>query len=108
MVRVAAGQLTDVKIHPRIADEAQEKLLHQLGVECTHLLGGNLQSVTEIAAAGQINGSQDQRLIHGQYGITVAADALLVAQGFAEGLTQSDAHILHGVVIIHPGVTLAA
>ena len=48
-------QLTDVKRALGISGEAQEEFLHQLGIEHTHLLGGDLQAVPQIAAAGQVH-----------------------------------------------------
>ena len=70
-------------------------------------MGGDLQPVAQITAAGQVNGSEDQAFVHGQHGVAIAADALLVTQSLAEGLTQSNTDVLHGVMVIHPGVALA-
>ena len=104
---VGAGQLADVEGAGGIADESQPKFLHQFRVKSADLLGGDGEIETQIAPTGQIHRGEDQRFVHRQRAVAITADAPLVAQGSGEGLTQGDAHILHGVVVIYPGVTLA-
>ena len=90
-----------------VADESQPELLCQLGVKIAHGHAGQFYTPTQVITAGEVAGAQHQRFIHGQQELTVAGDAALIAQGLGEGLAQADADILHTVVIVHMGVTVA-
>ncbi|SCI99517.1 Uncharacterised protein [uncultured Clostridium sp.] len=59
------------------------------------------------AAARKIDGAQDQRFIHGQIKAAVALDTAHIAQRPCKGLTQCNAHILGGVVVVHLHIAVA-
>ena len=106
MVAVGPVQLPEMERHPGAAGEGQPELLAQLSVEGADLLGGQVQMIAEHAAAGDIHRRENQRLVHGQGRGAVAADAPAVAQGLLEGRAQADAHVLHGVVIVHVPISV--
>src|SRR5690606_33488077 len=55
-------------------------------------------------AAGKIHHHPGQRLVEGDIGVAVAADALLVAEGPGKGLAEGDADVLHRVVVVDVGI----
>ena len=94
MVGVAACQLAQVEGDARILGKGDPEFLIQLGVIVAHLFRGNFQRVVTAAPAGDVHGGEDEGFIHGEDGIGIAANALLVAQGLGEGLTQTDADVM--------------
>ena len=91
-----------------VSDKGQPKFLGKLCVKISYLLGGKIHRPAKVVPPGEITGAQNQRLVHGQQGLTVTGDAPLVSQGLGEGLTQTDADVLHRVVEVHLRVSLTA
>jgi hypothetical protein len=54
-MRIPACELPDVQSNACISDEAKPELLDKLGVECTDLLSGYIESESEIVPAGNIS-----------------------------------------------------
>ena len=104
MVAVPPGQLPDVDRHVPPAGQGHEELLCQLRVKGPHLLRGDVQVTAQQPPAGEVHGSEDQGLVHGQDTAAVPGDPPLVPQGLPEGVPQADADVLHRVVVVHIGV----
>jgi len=51
-------------------------------------------------AAGEIDGADGERLVHGHAEVARAQDAALVAEGFGEGLAEGDADVFDRVVLV--------
>ena len=89
-----------------VADKAQHEFLYQFGIEGTNLLRGDVHLIAQSVPPAEIHGAHHQGFVHGQKEIAVAHDALFIAQRFRKRLTESDADVLHGMVIVHLNVAL--
>jgi amino acid transporter len=69
-----------------------------------HHVVGDLDLVDHHRTVAEVDGAAGQSLVHRQDEETVAADAGLVAERFLDGLTEHDAHVFHGVVVVDVGV----
>ena len=107
VVAVFPAELLDVEGALAAAGKSQEELLAQLRVKGPYLLRGQRQLTAEHPPAGEVHSGEDQRLVHGEEGAAIAGDAGHISQGLGEGVPQADPHVLHCVVVIHPGVPLA-
>ena len=67
--------------------------------------GLGLPLVHQVGASGDVDDGMSQSLIQGNAGLAETADAALVPQGDAQGLTDADGGVLHGVVHVDLGVT---
>ena len=67
-----------------------------------------LPGVHAVGPAGHIDGRVGQRLVHRDEGVPEPADALLVAEGLAEGLAQRDRGVLDGVMRLDLDIALGA
>ncbi len=85
-----------------------EKLTHQFCVERADFLRGHLDIPNQIGPPGYVQSCTNQRVIHRQQAIAVAADALLVAHGLRQRLTERDAGVLNRVVIVDMQIALRA
>jgi len=131
VVRLLPIEQFQVQIGPRFAGEALEKLPRQAEPErAGHVLlpfgfADPLESEFIQAAPDQVRPSAEvydapgQTFVHGDVGFgaqwisrveasAVAADTFLIPQRPGEGLTQSEAAILHRVMGVHFQVALAA
>ena len=108
MVGVLTGHPAQVQGDASVTGETREELVAQLGVEAADLLGRYGHVPEQLTTTGDVDGREDERLVHGNAGVREARDAAPVAQRLRDGPPHDDAHVLHGVVIIHPGVALRA
>ena len=92
----------------RVPRKGQHEFLHQLRIEGAHLLRGDVHLIAQAVPSAQVHRAQHQRLIHGQQEMAVAHDAPLVPQRLEKCLAQRDADVLHGMMIVHLRVSLAA
>ncbi len=63
VVGVDAIELTDVKGHKAVVDNGHKKFTHELGVVGANALGGNVKTVGEVRATGEIEGDLDQGFV---------------------------------------------
>ena len=89
------------------AGKAQPEFLGALHVKIAHLFGLAVDIPVQGAAAGEINRAQDERFVHGQIETAVALDAAHIAQCPGKGLSQRNAHVLGGVVVVHLHIAVA-
>ena len=106
MVGIASGKLANVEGDAGTPGKGQPEFLHKLAVKAADFFRGNFQTVGKVTSAGDIHGGLDQRLIHGQQEAAVAGDAALFTQSIGKCLTQTDANVLNGVVIINLYIAL--
>ena len=67
--------------------------------------GLGLTLVHQVGTSGDIDDGMSQGLVQRNAGLTEAADTALVPQGHAQGLTDADGGVHHGVVHVDLGVT---
>src|SRR5690606_28757722 len=100
VVGVLPAQVVDVQGHQGVIDEPLEELLEQVHVEAPHYRTGKGYVHLQAGAAGEIQRHAGQGFVHGHIGVAVATDTLLVPDSLGKGLTQGDADVFHGVVIV--------
>ena len=81
--------------------EGAEELMGQLGIIGADLVAGRWDIPLQKGAVAEINDHMGQGFLHGDEGGAITPNALLVADGLAEGLSEADADILHGMVPVH-------
>lgn len=59
------GQLAQVQGHRAVVDHRLVKLAHQLGIVAADALGGDLQAVAQVRAAGKIEHHLHERFVEG-------------------------------------------
>lgn len=94
MMRVVAAQVIDVQRHEGMIDETLEKLMGQIDVEFADPGAAEFDIEGKPRPAGEIDHDTRQRLVQRHVGMTVAADALLVADGLGQRLAEGNADIL--------------
>lgn len=104
---VVPAQVVDVQGDIGVVDEALEELLEQVDVEAANGGAGIGHVHLQAGAAGEVDDHARQRFVQRDVGMAVAKDALFVADGLGERLAQSDADVLHGVVVVDVQVALA-
>src|SRR5699024_10788313 len=72
------------------------------------LLAGGLTAVYQVGASGNVHHSLGEGLVQWHERIAESGDAAFVPQRLAQGLTDADGGVLHGVVHIHVRITLGA
>ena len=107
VVGIFSRKLYKVDRGGHAAGKAQPEFLGALHVKIAHFFGAAMDVPVQGAAARKIDGAQDQRFIHGQIKAAVALDAAHIAQCPCKGLTQCNAHILGGVVVVHLHIAVA-
>lgn len=107
VVGIFSRKLYKVDRGGHAAGKAQPEFLSALHVKIAHLFGAAMDIPVQSAAARKIDGAQDQRFIHGQIKAAVALDTAHIAQRPCKGLTQCNAHILGGVVVVHLHIAVA-
>src|SRR6266545_1814506 len=80
--------------------EAAEEIFHQLGLQVAHLADLDEVLVDQGGTAAEIDRGHGQGFVHGQDEVARPVDALTVAQRLGEELSEHDADVLHGVVLI--------
>ncbi|GAF25239.1 Mg-dependent DNase [Moorella thermoacetica Y72] len=106
VVGVMAGQLPDVEGQPAVIHHGPQELLHQLRLQAANPARGEFQAPGQVGTAAEIQGYQHQGLVHGYQGTAVTANPLLIPQGLFYGLSEADAYILDGVVVIYLQIAL--
>ena len=106
MVGVFALEVVDVQRHAGVIDESLEELAHELTVELADHGRGKGAVKEKARAPRQVEHHARERLVQGNAGLAVAHDALFVAQGVLEGLTDHDAGVFDRVVTVDFKVSL--
>ena len=107
VVGVLARKLYKVDGGGHAAGKAVPELLGALHVKIAHLFGLAADVPVQGAAPGKIHRAQHQCFVHGQVEAAVAADAAHLAQRPGKGLSQRNAHVLGGVVVVHLHIAVA-
>src|ERR1700739_1245201 len=77
-----------------------EEVVHQLGLQVAHQARANFRVNDGRRASTKIHRGEAQRLIHRQQEITGSQNAALAAEGFFESLTEHNADVFYGVMLI--------
>ena len=101
MVGVDAVNVLEMQGDAGVHGEGLEPFAHKFGIEVPDLGARKVATENEEGAAGHIDSAARQGFIHGQVTRAIAADSLAVAQGLGDRLTQGNAGIFHGVMIVN-------
>ena len=96
-----------MQAHGAVPDKAKEEFLHQFGIKGSDFFRGDVQFIAQAASSRNVHRRQNQRLVHGKQEAAVAGDAPLIPQRGLKGLPKADADVLHTVVVVHMGVSIA-
>src|SRR5215831_18774573 len=107
VMEVLAVVHVDVQGDLRVEGEGAEEVLQQIEVEVRYSRPPQRHIEDEVGPARDVDGGVEEGLVHGQERRTIAHDARAVAERLAEGLAQTDAHVLHRVVKIHVEIALS-
>ena len=107
MVRVLPGELPEVQCAGAIPHKAKPELLREFGIKIADFGGGDVQRPHEAVAPRQVYRAKYKRLVHREKELPVAHDSALVAERLREGLSQYDADIFRGVVVVYFRVAVA-
>lgn len=88
--------------------ESMKELAHQLCVERANLLSGKIDLPDQKRASRNIKSGTHQCVVHRKQTRAIAHDTALVADRLSNGLTQSDANVLDGVMVVDMQIALAA
>ena len=108
VMRVVAAQVVDVQRRERVVDEALEELVHEVDVERPDQRARERHVEFEARPSGEIDHHARQRLVERHVGVTVAANADLVAERLLQRLPERDADVLDRVVRVDVEITLRA
>jgi hypothetical protein len=100
MVGIEAGSLANVQSELGVVDHRLIKLPHQLGFVAANALRGQLQAIAEVRTPGEIQHHLHQSFIQRCPKMAEAMNATPILQSLRQGLSQRDAHIFVGVVIV--------
>ena len=102
MVGVHATEQVRLDAEPAAHGQGHEELADHLHLEAVAQDDGR-QVRVELAPgpAGQVDDHPGQGLVQGHVGVGEAGQTGVVAQGLLEGITQTEAHVLHQVVAVH-------
>ena len=101
MVIRASVKNACVDIGAGAAGKAFEKIVHQFRLQIAHQPRLDPRVDHCGGAAREVHGGQAQSFVHRHQEVAGAHDAALIAQRLVEGLAQGDAHVFHGVVLVH-------
>jgi hypothetical protein len=100
MMRIFTAHDVDMQIHTQLVDEPSKKLVRQVGVEVTDTPRAYLDVIKEIRAATEIDDNFSQRFVERAGRLAEAANAVLVAEGVLESLTQRQADVFDRVMVV--------
>jgi hypothetical protein len=76
------------------------ELAHQLGFVAANAFDGQLQTIAEVGAPGKVQHHLHQRLIQRSPEVTKTVNAAPILQRLRQRLSQGNAHVLIGVVVV--------
>ena len=108
MVNIVAVYLLDVEIHSSFLRKRLEEMLEQPCVEIPDFPVLHGDGIYEVGPTAEIDSNATKRFIHGKHARAVPADSRAVTQSLVERISQSEAYILHSVVVVHVEISLCA
>jgi hypothetical protein len=93
-------------VRPRRLRKALEKILGKLRLEVADPRGGKSRLNNAKRPPAKIDGGCSKRFVHGHQEISGAQDSFFVSKRGSHCLTERNADILYGVVLIHVEITL--
>src|SRR5436305_127565 len=91
----------EMDVGARAASKAVKKVVDKFRLQITHEPRFYPCVYHRGGASAEVDCGQAQSLIHWHQEISGAHDAALIAQRLVKRLTQRDAHVFHGVVLVH-------
>ncbi len=101
MVAVDACLLPQVQVQGPVGCDSPEKLHHQFCIKYSHLSGGELQAILQVAAPRKVQGHPCQCFIQRAQGMAKAAETPFIAYGLGQSLAENDPGVFHQVMIIY-------
>ena len=93
--------------HHAVVDDAVEEFFKQVNVKTSDEGAGEVDVVDESWSAGEVDDNAAQGFVERNVGMTVTADAGFAAQGLFQGLTEYDADVFYGVVVVDVQIAFA-
>src|SRR5262245_41866916 len=106
-MRIPAVQQLDVDVEPGVGHECFPEFLDQLGIEGPDALAAHSYFVDQVRTPREVDSDPDQSLVHGKVRMSKADNAFLVAESLIQRESQTDPHILDGVMRIDLEISLA-
>jgi len=106
MMAVPSIEEVDVKGDPPVVTEGPEELLHQFEIKGPDFCPSQLHMKDEAGSHGEIQGHRGQRLIHRGKSHPISVNPFCLSQGLSNPLSQADAHILYGMMVIDMKIAL--
>src|ERR1700722_86117 len=83
------------------ARKAFEEIVHKFRLQITDARSTDFRLHDRHCTAAEIYGGQSEGLVHGHQEVASPQDAAPVAQSAVKDLSERNAHVLHGVVLIY-------
>ena len=94
-----------MQIHPCGVGNSIKKFPYHLSIHVTDTICGEFCIKSKIWPAGQINGTQNQCLVHGKYHAAKSFDSFFVSQSFPDGISKDDPGIFDCMMTVDFQIT---
>ena len=108
MVAVEAMQLIQMQGDAAMRAQGLKKFAQQFAIKAADPLGWQVDPPNQIGPRRQIQCTAHQRIIHWQQAAAIALNAFFVAHRLYKRLSQRDASIFDGVMIVYMMIALGA
>jgi len=106
MMVVGAVQHLGMKRYTSIHREGLKPLLHKLGVERADLVAHELGPEDQERSTGNVDRDSRQCFVHWYLHVGISRNAPHITEGLLDGLSERDANIFGGMVMIDVQVAL--
>src|SRR5690554_35083 len=108
MVRVFPTQVINMQRYASMVDEPLEKFARQIDIKIADARTRIVDKIIQSRTTRKIDHHTRQRLVERNVGMAVTANAFFVSDRFRKGLTQGDADIFDGMVIVDMRIAIRA
>jgi hypothetical protein len=106
MMPVFAMEQVNMQGQTGVENKGSKKLFRQRGIEGSDFCLGQGHLIVQIGPIGKISADPGKGFIHGNIGMTVAANTRFVAKRLLKSHPQTDSQILDGVMIVDLDITM--
>ena len=106
MVGINATQIVNVQSHPSVIHKPAEELNAEINIKITHPRPRKWHIKFQARATRKVDHNPWQSFIQSDIGVAIAGNTSFVAYRLSKSLTQGNAYILNGMVIINMGITI--
>ena len=104
---VNATQVIDVQSYSGVVYKTTEELDAQIYVKVTHACTGKRNVELQAWTTGKIDNNTRKSFVQRDVGVAIASNARFIANRLCKCLTQGDANVLNGMVVINMGIALS-